>query len=148
MYVLSNALPGFDASNVSIAELSCAANKMIEIHRIKITQSTSESDDSSRIEWGTYTTTGTGTTVTGNAKPVDPGDSAYAGVAKDDHSTAISVGEDILGREGWSALAGMEKIFLPKSRPIIRGAEFFGLQMRDGITPVTLVYEIEFEEKG
>jgi hypothetical protein len=147
MYVLSNEITSF-AGGGTIAELSCAANKLIYIHRIKFGQSTSETDDSGRLDWGTYTASGTGTTVTGNAKPVDPGDSAYGGVAKDNHTVDLSTGEEILGREGISMLAGFEKIFLPRSRPILVPGEFFGLNEREGITPVTAVYEIEFEEIG
>jgi hypothetical protein len=147
MYVLSNELPAFLGAG-TIAEISCAANKMIFVHRIKFGQATSETDDSGQLTWGTYTASGTGDTVTGNAKPVDPGDSAYAGVAKDAHTVDLTTGEDLVGREGISMLAGFEKIFLPRSRPILVPGEFFGLNEIEGINSVTAVYEIEFEEIG
>ena len=147
MYVLSNTIVGFSTAK-TIAEISAAANKVMKIHRIKVSQSTSEADDSTRLKWGTYTATGTGTTVTGNVEPLDKGDSAYGGVAKDDHSGDLSTGESILGREGISMLAGFEKIFLPDSRPVVRGADFFGITTIGDITSVDLEYEIEFEEIG
>lgn len=147
MYVLSNSIVTFTGPK-TIAEISAAANKVMKIHRIKVSQSTSETDDSTRLTWGTYTTTGTGTTVTGNVEALDKGDSAYGGVAKDNHTVDISVGEVILGREGISLLAGFEKIFLPQSRPIVRGADFFAISTIIAITSVTLDYEIEFEEMG
>ncbi len=147
MYVLSNSIAAFVGGG-TIAEISAATNKVLKIHRIKVSQSTSEVDDSTRLNWGTYTTTGTGTTVTGNVEVLDKGDSAYSGVAKDDHSADLSVGESILGREGISMLAGFEKIFLPDSRPVVTGAEFFGLNSVGAISSVTLEYEIEFEEIG
>jgi hypothetical protein len=100
------------------------------------------------ITWGTYTATGTGTTVAANVNPLDPGDAAYGGTAKDNHTVDISTGEQILGQEGISLLAGMEKIFLPGSRPIVPGAGFFGLNLDSTIASVTLVYEIEFDEIG
>ena len=147
MYVLSNTISSFTAAK-TIVELSCATNKLIYIHRIKVSQSTSEADDSTRLEWGTYTASGTGTPVTANAEAVDPGDSAYAGVAEDNHSVNISTGEIVKGKEGISMLAGFEKIFLPRSRLIIPGGLFFGLQNKIVVTSVDLDYEIEFEEVG
>ena len=147
MYVLSNELTAFVAAN-TVVEVGAAANKVIKIHRIKIGQSTTEVDDSTKVEWGTYTATGTGTPVTALAVPTDPGDSAYGGVAKDNHTVDISTGEVILGREGISLLAGFEKIFLPEARPVIPGAGFFGMHIRVAILSVTIVYEVTFEEIG
>ena len=147
MYVLQNNIAGFTGPK-TVAEISCPSNKLLYVHRIKLGQSTSETDDSTRVEWGTYTASGTGTPVTGNVNPTDPGDAAYGGVAEDNHTVDISTGEQILGAEGISLLAGFEKIFLPRSRPIVPGGGFFGLQLRIGIASVELVYEIEFEEIG
>lgn len=146
-YILSNIITGFTGPK-TVVEIGCAANKILEIIRIKLGQSTSETDDSTRIEWGVYTATGTGTNIVANVEPVDDGDAAFSGTAKDDHTVDISTGEIIKGREGISLLAGFEKIILPRSRLIIPGAGFFGLQLRDGISSVTLVYEIEFGEVG
>jgi len=147
IYVLSNSIVGFTGPK-TVAEISAAASKVLKIQRIKISQSTSEADDSTRLTWGTYTATGTGTTVTANVKPVDKGDSAYSGVAKDDHSVDITTGEAIIGREGISLLAGFEKIFLPGARPVVTGSEFFAINLLIGISSVTLDYEITFEEIG
>ncbi len=147
MYVLSNELPAF-AGGGTIAEISCASNKLIYVHRIKFGQASSEIDDSGQLTWGTYTASGTGDPVTALAKPVDPGDAAYSGVAKDAHTVDLVTGEELLGREGISTLAGFEKIFLPRSRPILVPGAFFGLNEIEGITAVTAVYEIEFEEIG
>ena len=147
MYVLSNIITSFTGPK-TVVEVGCATNKVIKIHRIKIGQSTTETDDSTRLEWATYTATGAGADVKANAKRVDPGDTAFAGTALDNHTADISTGEDIKGREGISLLAGFEKIFLPSSRLVIPGAGFFALQLRDLISTVTLVYEIEFEEIG
>ena len=68
--------------------------------------------------------------------------------AEDNHTADIATGEALIGGEGISMLAGFEKIFLPDSRPVVSGAEFFAIQLLVGITSVTLVYEIEFEEIG
>jgi len=147
MYVLSNSITAFTGPK-TIAEIGAAANKVMKVHRVKVSQSTSEVDDSTRLTWGTYTVTGTGTLVTALASPIDKGDSAYGGVAKDNHTVDIATGAVILGREGISILAGFEKIFLPLSRPVVRGAEFFAINSLIAITAVTLDYEIEFEEIG
>ena len=144
-YVLSNTLTTVTAAN-TLVEIGAAANTVLSIVRIKLTQSTSETDDSALISWGTYTVTGTGTTVTPN--PLDEGDAAYSGTAKDNHTSDIGTGEVIMGQEGISLLAGMEKIFLPGSRPVVPGARFFAINLDSAITSVTLVYEIEFDEIG
>lgn len=147
MYVLSNTIATFTGPK-TVVEISAATNKVLKVHRIKVGQSTTETDDSTRLEWGTYTASGTGTPVTANVEAIDPGDSAYGGVAEDNHSADITTGEILLGREGISLLAGFEKIFLPDSRPVVPGAGFFAIQLKDAVTSVTLVYEIEFEEIG
>ncbi len=147
MYVLSNFIAAFTGPK-TVVEIGALTNTVLKIHRIKLGQSTSETDDSTRVEWGIYTASGIGTNIVANVEVVDPGDAAFGGTAEDNHSTDISTGEVIKGREGISLLAGFEKIFLPDSRPVVPGAGFFGLQLRDAITSVTLVYEIEFEEIG
>ncbi len=147
MYVLSNSITGFTGAK-TVVEIGALANTVLKIHRIKVSQSTSEADDSTRLTWGRYTASGTGTSVAANALPVDPGDSAFGGTAEDDHSADIATGEAILGREGISLLAGFEKIFLPESRPVIPGAGFFAIQLLIAIASVTLDYEVEFEEIG
>lgn len=147
MYILSNTIAA-ETGPKTVFEISAATNTVIYVHRMSLTQSTSETDDSSLITYGTYTATGTGTTITGNVEAIDPGDSAYGGVAKDDHSVDITTGEIILGREGISLLAGYHKVFLPEERPVVPGAGFFALNLDAAITSVTLVYEIVFEEIG
>ena len=147
MYVLSNLLSSFAAVK-TVFELGAAANTVLKIHRIKFSQSTSETDDSTFILWGRYTASGTGTNVAGNVEAIDPGDSAFSGTAEDNHSGNISTGEIILGQEGISTLAGFEKIFLPESRPIVPGGGFFAMQNKVAITAVDVVYEVEFEEIG
>ena len=147
MYVLSNTITSFTGAK-TIAEIGTLTNTVVKIHRIKVGQSTSETDDSTLLEWGLYTASGTGTPITANIEVLDPGDAAFGGTAEDNHTVDITTGEIILGREGISVLAGFEKIFLPDSRPIIPGGSFFGITLRAAITAVTLVYEIEFEEIG
>ena len=63
MYVLSNTLTAVAAAN-TLAEIGCAANKVLLIHRISLSNSSSETDDSALISYGTYTATGTGTAAT------------------------------------------------------------------------------------
>ena len=147
MYVLSNTIAAFTGPK-TVVEIGALTNTVCKIHRIKIGQSTTETDDSTLLQWGTYTTSGTGTDVSANVEVIDSGDSAFGGTAEDDHSADISVGESIKGREGISLLAGFEKIFLPDSRPVVPGAGFFAIQLLTAITSVTLVYEVEFEEIG
>lgn len=146
-YILSNIITTFTGPK-TVVEIGCVANKVLKIIRIKLGQSTTETDDSTRIEWGIYTASGTGTNIVANVEPVDPGDAAFSGTAEDNHSADIATGEVIKGREGISLLAGFEKIILPQSRLVIPGSGFFGLQLREAIASVTLVYEIEFEEVG
>ena len=147
MYVLSNIIATFTAGK-TVVEIGALTNTILKIHRIKLSQSTTETDDSTRLEWGTYSASGTGTNIVANVAPLDPGDSTFGGTAEDNHTADISTGEILLGREGISLLAGFEKIFLPSSRPVVPGAGFFALQLKDTISSVTLVYEIEFEEIG
>ena len=147
MYVLSNTIASFTAAK-TIVEIGALTNTVLLIHRIKVGQSTSETDDSTLLQWATYTASGTGTDVKSKALPLDPGDAAFGGTAEDDHSSDISTGEVLLGQEGISLLAGFEKIFLPDSRPVVPGAGFFAIQNQGTITAVTLVYEVEFEEIG
>ena len=147
MYVLSNTITGFTGPK-TVVEIGSVTNKVLKIHRIKLGQSTSETDDSTLIEWGLYSASGIGTNIVANVEVLDPGDAAFSGTAEDDHSTDISTGEVLKGREGISLLAGFEKIFLPDSRPVVPGDGFFGLQLRLLISSVTLVYEVEFEEIG
>ncbi len=147
MYVLSNSITTFIGPK-TIAELGALTNTILKIHRIKVSQSTSETDDSTRLSWGRYTASGTGTPITANIETIDPGDAAYGGTAEDNHTVDIATGEIILGREGISMLAGFEKIFLPQSRPVVPGGGFFAIQLLIAIASVTLDYEIEFEEIG
>lgn len=146
-YVISNTLTTVTAAN-TLVEIGALTNTVLSIVRIKLTQSTSETDDSALVIWGTYTASGTGTNIVANVEALDPGDAAFGGTAEDNHSADIATGEIVLGREGISLLAGMEKIFLPGSRPIVPGAGFFALQLDSAIDSVTLVYEIEFDEIG
>lgn len=147
MYVLSNTLTAVTAAN-TLVEIGALTNTILKIHRILLTQSTSEVDDSALITYGTYTASGTGTNIAANVEALDPGDAAFGGTAEDNHTVDIATGEIILGREGISLLAGYQKIFTPDERPVIPGAGFFGLNLDSAITSVTLVYEIAFEEIG
>ena len=146
-YVLSNSITSFTGPK-TVFEIGALSNTVLKIVRIKVSQSTTETDDSTLLTWGRYTASGTGNNVAGNVEAIDPGDSAFGGTAEDDHSADISTGEIILGREGISLLAGFEKIFLPESRIIIPGGGYFGLNVEAAITSATLVYECEFDEIG
>ena len=147
MYVLSNTLTTVTAAE-TLFEIGALTNTVVVIHRIGLTNSTSETDDSALISYGTYTASGTGTDVSGNVEALDPGDAAFGGTAEDNHSADIATGEIVLGREGISILAGYQKIFTPEERPVVQGAGFFGFNLDSAITSVTLAYEIVFEEIG
>lgn len=147
MYVLSNTIATFTGPK-TIVEIGALTDTVCLIHRIKVGQSTSETDDSTLLEWGYYTASGTGTNIVANVEPLDPGDAAFGGTAEDNHTVDIATGEIILGREGISLLAGFEKIFLPDSRPVVPGGDFFAIQLQAAVTSVTLVYEVEFQEIG
>ena len=71
MYVLSNTIATFTDVQ-TIVELGALTNTVLKIHRIKVGQSTTEVDDSTLIQWGTYTASGTGTDVKAKAVPLDP----------------------------------------------------------------------------
>lgn len=147
MYVLSNTLTAVTAAN-TLFEIGAAANTVVVIHRMALTQSTSETDDSALISYGRYTASGTGTDISANIEVLDPGDSAFSGTAEDNHTVDISTGEVVLGREGISLLAGYQKIFTPEERPVVPGGGFFGFNLDSAIASVDLVYEIVFEEIG
>jgi len=147
MYVLSNTLTSVTAAE-TLFEIGAATNTVVLIHRISLTNSTSETDDSALISYGRYTASGTGTDVSANVEVLDSGDAAFSGTAEDNHSADIATGEIVLGREGISLLAGYQKIFTPEERPVIPGAGFFGFNLDSAITSVTLAYEIVFEEIG
>ena len=147
MYVLSNTLTAVTAAE-TLFEIGALTNTVVVIHRIGLTNSTSETDDSALISYGTYTASGTGTSVVANVEALDPGDAAFGGSAEDNHTVDIVTGEIVLGREGISLLAGYQKIFTPEERPIIPGAGFFGFNLDSAITSVTLAYELVFEEIG
>ncbi len=147
IYTLSNIITSFTGPK-TLVEIGALTDTLVKIRAIKVTQSTSETDDSSRIEWGVYSASGTGTNIVANVEVNDPGDAAFGGTAEDNHTADISTGEVIKGREGISVLAGVDKIYQPESRLSIPGGSFFGVQLRDAISSVTLVYEIEFSEEG
>lgn len=147
MYVLSNTIASFTGPK-TIVEIGALTNTVVVIHRMSITQSTTETDDSTLVTYGTYTASGTGTGITANIEALDPGDATFGGTAEDNHTVDITTGEIVLGREGISMLAGYHKVFLPEERPVIPGAGFFGLNVDASITSATLVYEVVFEEIG
>ena len=147
MYVLSNTLTTVTAAE-TMFEIGALTNTVLKIHRLGFTQSTSETDDSALVTYGTYTASGTGTNIVANVEALDPGDAAFGGTAEDNHTVDISTGEIVLGREGISLLAGYQKIFLPEERPVVPGAGFFGFNLDSVITSVTIVYECVFEEIG
>ena len=86
MYVLSNVLTTVTAAE-TMFEIGALTNTVLIIHRIGFTQSTSETDDSALITFGTYTASGTGTDVSGNVEALDPGDAAFGGTAEDNQAT-------------------------------------------------------------
>lgn len=146
-YTLGNTITGFTGPK-TVFELGAAANTVVVIHAVSLTQATSEADDSTLITLGRYSATGTGTSRAGEFIPMDPGDAAFGGTAEDNHTSDITAGEVILLREGISLLAGFQKIWTPEMRPIIPGGDYFGLNVEAGITSVTLAYTVEFEEIG
>lgn len=147
MYVLSNTLTAVTAAN-TLFEIGAATNTVLVIHRIALTNTTTETDDSALITYGRYTASGTGTDVSANVEALDSGDAAFGGTAEDNHTVDIATGEIVLGREGISVLAGYQKIFTPEERPVIPGGGFFGFNLDTAISSVTLAYEIVFEEIG
>jgi len=147
IYVLSNTLTTVTAAE-TMFEIGALTNTVLYIRRIRFTQSTTETDDSALVTWGYYTASGTGTDISANVEPLDPGDAAFGGTAEDNHTVDIATGEIVLGREGISLLAGFDMTFLPRGRPVIPGAGFFGFNLDSAITSVTIVYSCEFEEVG
>jgi len=146
-YILSNTIAAFTGPK-TIVEIGAVANRIVVIHSVSVSQSTSETDDSTLLTMGRYTASGTGTNIVANVEKKDFGDAAFAGTAEDNHSVDISTGEEFLVREGISLLAGYQKIWTPEQRPVIRGGHFFGINLGIAVTSVTLVYEVEFEEIG
>lgn len=145
IYTLSNTIASFTGAK-TIFELGAATNTPIKIHEVHISQSTSETDDSTLITIGRYTASGTGTDISANVEAHDAGDAAFSGTAEDNHTADISTGEIFLWREGISTLAGFHKIWTPETRPKIPGGGFFGVNVEAAVTAVTLVYSVTFEE--
>lgn len=145
IYTLSNTLTAVTAAN-TIFELGALANTPLKIRRIRFTQSDNDTDQRALISWGRYTASGTGTDVKSSVKPIDGGDAGFSGTAEDNHTADISTGEEVLGQEGISMLAGFEMTFLPKGRIKIPGGGFFGFNLKSAISVSDLVYFVELEE--
>ena len=147
IYTLSNTIASFTGPK-TVFELGAATNHALKIHEINVSQSTSETDDSTLLTLARYTASGTGTNVAANVEPHDDGDAAFGGTAEDNHTADIATGEEFLWREGISLLTGWAKIYTPETRPYVKGGNFFALNLEDAITAVTLVYSVTFEEMG
>lgn len=148
IYKARGALASFDGSttNGEFLQIACAADKVIQLVRIRVGQSTSETDDSSSITLSTRTAAKTSGTAV-EARPVDPGDAADSATLESLPTTGAPT-DTIQDSWDWGALAGMEHIWVPEERFILGGQDVAVFKFTSGITAVTLEFSLTFIEIG
>jgi hypothetical protein len=128
-----------------ILELVAPATGMFKLREVTVTQSNSETDDSTEIKISRRVTSGSGG-GTPTPEPVNAGHAASAVVAETFNTTDASGTENILLREGISTLAGFHKIWMPDSRPAIPPSGRVVVSFVGDVTSTTMIVFAEFEE--
>ena len=128
-----------------IIQLECPATSMAKLRQVTVTQSDSETDDSTEIRISRFAAVGSGGPVITPA-PANPGDAASGIIVRAFDTTDASGAETELWREGISMLAGFEKIYMPAARPAIAPSARIVVKFIGDITSVTMIVAIEFEE--
>ena len=146
IYVASDSIAAF-AGGGDIVEIEAPADGIVKLHDFSIHQSSTETDDSAAIELIRATTGGTGGGAI-TARPLEVGDAAFGGLVDEANSTAAAGTVTVLYRWGWSALAGLDKVWTPETRPVISPSGRLVLRMVGAITGVTLDWSATFEEIG
>jgi hypothetical protein len=128
-----------------ILELIAPATGMVKLREVVVTQSASETDDSTEIKIARRVTSGSGG-ATPTPEPSSLGHAASSVVAEAFNTTDATGTENILWREGISTLAGFSKIWTPDGRPTIPPSGRIVVSFVGDITSATMIVSAEFEE--
>jgi hypothetical protein len=145
----------FEAISVSAAQdlfsLQPAANKLVEIHEVHITQDTGETSEQLVVRLrrlpATFTVGSGGAAVTPD--PMSPGDAAAgATVRRNDTTVATTSGTAAtLRRQGDNVLNGWHWVFTPETRPkVVNGQGFIVHLPTAPGAALTMSGELVFEE--
>jgi len=130
-----------------IVAIECASDAYVVLHSVLVTQSTTETDDSTEIMISRFATVGSGGS-TPTANPMDTLDNAFGGVIREADTTDASGAETEIYGEGVSLLAGFHKVWTPEMRPTIPPSGRLVVSTNSTVSSVTLVYTLEFVEFG
>jgi hypothetical protein len=148
----------FEGVSVSAAqdffELVAPADAVVRVHRIVISQDTSEVSEQAVIKLvrgeGSVTSGSGGTTPT--ARPASKGDSAFGGTVEANNTTKMVVGTGalmVLHREGWNFLSGFDFHPTPEERIDISHSDRLTVELvSDPSGATTMSGTIWFEEIG
>lgn len=128
-----------------ILSIEAPATGMCVLHSITVTQSTSETDDSTLIDISRWATVGSGGAAITPA-PMLVGSAASAIVVRAFDTVDASGAQTKLLLEGISLLAGFSKIWTPEARPNIPPSGRIVTKFIGDVTAVTMVVTAEFEE--
>lgn len=129
-----------------VVELIAPSDAIVVLHSLSLHQSTSETDDSSSVLLSRVGTSGSGGGAI-TARPHEVGSPAFGG-SVEEANTTDSTGNTVLFNWGWSALAGLDVIWTPETRPIISPSGALVLSTGDVLTSITLEWALTFEEIG
>ena len=128
-----------------ILSIEAPATGIIILHSISVSQSTSESDDSTEIDISRWATAGSGGGAV-TPSPVQVGHAASGATVRSFDTTDASSTQTRLLSEGISLLAGFQKIWTPSARPVIPPSGRIVVSFTLDISSVTLKVTAEFEE--
>jgi len=133
-----------------LLRLSAAADTVLRIHEVKVTQETDAGDAESEqlaIQLQRSSTTGTGTAATPEA--LDPGLAAASATAVVDLTADTTISGAPLHREAQNVMAGWHWLFTPEMRPVIGGQGHFVVRLDQApADSITMSLTCVFEELG
>lgn len=130
---------------VDIAAFDTPATGMLCLHEIVITQTSLTADDSCEIILSRHTTAGSGGTAT-TPRPALAGAAASGVTVRSFDTTPAAGTETELFREGFSVLAGFQKIWTPETRIWVPPSGFLVAKSNVAIDSATIVWTAIFEE--
>lgn len=128
----------FEGVSVSVAqdffEIVAPADAAVRIHRVLITQDTSEITEQAVCKLvrgeGSVTSGSGGSTPT--ARPISKGDAAFGGTVEANNTTKMAVGTGalmVMHREGWNFLSGFDFRPTPEERLDISPSDRFTVEL-------------------
>jgi hypothetical protein len=148
----------FEGVAVSVAqdffELVAPTDAVVYVHRVVITQDTSEVSEQlvCRLVRGEGTVTGGSGGSTLTPKPNAKGDPAFGGTVKANNTTKMVVGTGALSpkhREGWNVLSGFDYHPTPEERECISPGDRITVELVTApAASTTMSGTIVFEEVG